>query len=553
MSSKLNWLVLCALTMVVMSCTKTPIPTQTKKNCVVDGVDTCTVVSSVTQTATIDANRTYQTIHSFGASGCWGFKYMAENWPLEKRNYAADLLFSKEFDSDGNPKGIGLSLWRINLGAGSTEQGENSKISSAWRREECFQNEKGEYDWTKQKGHQWFAKAAKARGVEKLLLFSIAAPVHMAKNGLATSSDKVNLNLKDDKYDDFADFMAEACKYFNSNGMPIDYISPINEPQWSWTPNESTGKASQEGTPATNAQCFKVVKELNDKLIEKNVKTKIAFGESGQHNHTYSRIGGNAERSDLINYFWNPSSSGYLGNMPAVEKVISSHSYFSQSNNSALVSNRTNLINRINSINPSINYWQSEYCILTNEDNIGGPTRDLGMTTALYIARVIHADLAWANATSWQWWLAVSAGDYKDGLVYIANNNGTMNENAETVKDGIVYPSKMLWAMGNYSRFIRPGMVRVDVTSDKYGDPILAADGTMISAYKNVTTNELVVVVLNRSKRTETIKLNGINFKSNKIKSYTTSNLDNLKSRSVDFNGNLVVEAQSVTTFVGTL
>jgi O-glycosyl hydrolase len=523
-----------------------------KRNCIVNGIDTCIIAQSITQIATVDVNKINQTIHSFGASGCWGIKYVGENWPLEKKNRVADLLFSKEFDADGNPKGIGLSMWRINIGAGSLEQGESSKIGSPWRREECFQNAKGEYNWNKQKGHQWFAKAAKDRGVENLMLFSIAAPVHMSKNGFASSNSDVNLNLKDDMYDDFADFMAEVCKYFTTNGMPINYISPLNEPQWNWSFGDN-GKASQEGTPATNAQCFQVIKELDKSLTAKNLNTKIAFGEAGSHNYVFQRVSNNPDRSDVFNYFWNPNLSTYIGNMPSVEKVISSHSYFAQSNTAALVSNRVNLKNRIQAINPSINYWQSEYCVLSNEDNTAGPTRDLGMPTALYIARVIHMDLALANATSWQWWLAVSPSDYKDGLVYIADVNGTMGELNQTTMDGIVYPSKMLWAVGNYSKFIRPGMVRVDVTSNVYSDPAIAASGTMISSYKNLTTNELVTVVLNLSNQVETIKLNGVNFKSNKLKSYTTSNIDNLKKRDVDFNGNLVVEPKSITTFVGTL
>lgn len=40
-----------------------------------------------------------QTIHSFGASDCWRVQYIGKNWPIEKRNQIADLLFSSELDS----------------------------------------------------------------------------------------------------------------------------------------------------------------------------------------------------------------------------------------------------------------------------------------------------------------------------------------------------------------------------------------------------------------------------------------------------------------------
>lgn len=50
---------------------------------------------------------------------------------------------------------------------------------------------------------------------------------------------------------------------------------------------------------------------------------------------------------------------------------------------------------------------------------------DLGMDAALYMARVIHTDLTVANAAAWQWWLAVSPYDYKDGLIYVDKNKQT--------------------------------------------------------------------------------------------------------------------------------
>lgn len=85
-----------------------------------------------------------QTIHSFGASDCWRTQYIGCDWPLEKREQIADLLFCSDFDEWGNPKGIGLSLWRFNIGSGSHEAGDSSGISSDWRRTECFLDKEGD-------------------------------------------------------------------------------------------------------------------------------------------------------------------------------------------------------------------------------------------------------------------------------------------------------------------------------------------------------------------------------------------------------------------------
>jgi O-glycosyl hydrolase len=69
----------------------------------------------------VDVEKPKQTMVGFGASDAWDIQFVGRNWPLEKRNQVADWLFSKEVDKNGNPKGIGLSMWRFYIGAGSTE------------------------------------------------------------------------------------------------------------------------------------------------------------------------------------------------------------------------------------------------------------------------------------------------------------------------------------------------------------------------------------------------------------------------------------------------
>jgi O-glycosyl hydrolase len=108
----------------------------------------------------IDTGTSYQTIDGFGASDAWQCAVVGKNWPLAKREQIADLLFSQGVDSQDNPKGIGLSVWRFNVGAGTAEQGDASDIRNPWRRTECFQNPDGSYDWSRQAGQQWFLKAA---------------------------------------------------------------------------------------------------------------------------------------------------------------------------------------------------------------------------------------------------------------------------------------------------------------------------------------------------------------------------------------------------------
>ena len=90
-----------------------------------DGGDSGEIVS-VEKRVTIDAGQTFQKMVGFGASDCWTPAYIGKYW-TSGRDRISELLFSSEI-VDGQPKGIGLSMWRVNLGGGSTEQGDESGI-----------------------------------------------------------------------------------------------------------------------------------------------------------------------------------------------------------------------------------------------------------------------------------------------------------------------------------------------------------------------------------------------------------------------------------------
>lgn len=64
----------------------------------------------------IETDQPCQTMDYFGASDCWSMQFIGL-WPQEKQNQVADWLFSTENHENGQPKGIGLSLWRFNVGS----------------------------------------------------------------------------------------------------------------------------------------------------------------------------------------------------------------------------------------------------------------------------------------------------------------------------------------------------------------------------------------------------------------------------------------------------
>jgi hypothetical protein len=187
---------------------------------------------------------------------------------------------------------------------------------------------------------------------------------------------------------------------------------------------------------------------------------------------------------------------------------------------------------------PGLDFWQSEYCILgDNGGEINGEGKDLGMNAALYLARVIHYDLTVANAAAWQYWLAVSPYNYKDGLVYIDKNK----------TDGQAQDSKMLWVLGNYSRFIRPGAKRIQAAVDSSGSQAL-----LVSAYRNAD-NTVNIVIVNNNPAAVDITLNFRNAKPEQLRSYITAEGSSLQPGNLYGGENTAigVPGRSVVTLTG--
>ena len=471
----------------------------------------------------IDENKTYQSIHNFAASDAWSCQFVG-NWPNEKKNAVADLLFSMDTLQNGNPKGIGLSMWRYNIGAGSAGQGDSSNIKDEWRRAALVNENTVEKD-ERINAQKWFLLEAKQRGVKQFLGFFNSPPVQLTVNGKAYAAAG-KCNIDSSNYTAFANYAVKAIQSIKqSTGIELNYISPVNEPQWDWSDSK------QEGCPYNNRQVSGVVKSFSRAFATNNITSKILITESGQLNYLLSD-GDKPGKGNQVNEFFNPSSSNYVGNLANVNKIIASHSYFTTSPFDKAMALRTQVKDSIAQIKV-LEYWQSEYCILgDNGGEIDGNKKDLGMEAALYTAKVIYEDLVGANASAWQWWLAVSPYDYKDGLIYIDKSEA----------GGNYYDSKMLWAMGNYSRFIRPGMKRIDVTT--------TSKNILTSGYKDDTKGTLALVFVNASAEETPVMLNNIKAIANKkIITYTTDATRNLEKNAAVFN-KLIVPAKSVVTVV---
>lgn len=486
-----------------------------------------TVITLIPQTQDIQ-----QTIHNFGASDAWSCQFVGKNWPLQKREAIANLLFSTDLKPDGSPAGIGLSAWRFNIGAGSAAQGADSDIRDEWRRADGFLRPDGTLNLDAQPGQRWFLQAARNRGVETFTGFVNSPPVSLTKNGKAYSSDGTAANLAPEHYPAYVNFLTGVIAGLaEKDGIHLDYISPFNEPQWDWQ------KPTQEGSPWKNSEIAAFVKLLNEALLQGEMNTRIEIPETAQIDYLY-RTHNRPESGNQIEAFFNPDAEDYVGDLEKVAKKVAGHSYFSTWDLETLIEKRQALARKLREF-PGLEYWMSEYTLLENNPEVKGNGRDLGIDPALYMARVIHTDLTLAQASAWQWWLAVSPYDYKDGLVYIDWNK----------MDGAVYPSKMLWALGNYARFIRPGMVRIEL--DRSDQPLVntTLDGLMTSAFLDPNTGKKVIVAINYGQTTQAVKLQ--TDRKTAFKYYRTSAtedlqiIDQFKSPAVQ-----QLPGRSITTYV---
>jgi O-glycosyl hydrolase len=470
-------------------------------------------------TVTVHPGDVHQELLGFGASDCWSIQHVGQ-WPLETRSAIADLLFETGIDEVGAPRGIGLSVWRFNIGAASSRQ---EHISREWRRADTFYNDDfTDYDWTRLPGQRWFLQAALDRGVDRFVAFVNSPPVNMTKNGRAfCDAGSGTTNLADGMEDDFSGYLADIVRHFKDvEGIDFDVLSPFNEPQWDWE------AGSQEGCRYSVEDMKRVIDLLADE--PGLAGTELEIPESGS-------ILDLAEGAGYLEAFFHPESAAFSGDRVAPR--ITAHSYKTDLPSTGLVDRRLELRSALDRY-PGLHYAMTEFCLLGEH----GPGRDLGIDTALHVARVIHFDLVIAEATSWEWWLAVSPYDYKDGLVFI-DRRTTCGEYDE---------SKTLWAMGNFSRFVRPGMVRIGVTRSDRAAHVATVNGLMVSSFYDRNLGVVATVFVNWSGEDVPVDLETEASEIDWWIPYVTSATNNLSAYAAVAGGDTVaVPARSIVTLVG--
>jgi O-glycosyl hydrolase len=152
------------------------------------------------------------------------------------------------------------------------------------------------------------------------------------------------------------------------------------------------------------------------------------------------------------------------------------------------------------------------------------------MPSALHLAQTIHDDLTKANLNAFHYWWLWAGG-----------TSGLYDTDTKVWR-------KALWVMGNFSRFVRPGYVRVSTS----GNP---PSGVAVTAYVNPSSKAIVIVAINTNNSSANLPLYVSGSPPCKLISWETSASKNLVQGPdvtvANGRASLALAAQSVTTFVG--
>ncbi|MDD5659591.1 MAG: glycoside hydrolase, partial [Actinomycetota bacterium] len=218
----------------------------------------------------IDPVNQYQTLEGWGTSLCWWANVVGGWNNNTKKNEIIDLLFD-------STNGLGLNIARYNIGGGENPEHEHMRPGAEIPGYKI--TEGGGYDWNADANQRWCLQQAKNKGVNIFEAFTNSPPYWMTKNGCSAGSDTLiaTNNLKDDYYDNFADYITEVIKHFKDYwGITFRTISPMNEPIAVWWGSES----NQEGCHYDRDKQNLLIKEVGSSLSLKGLTdTKISAPE----------------------------------------------------------------------------------------------------------------------------------------------------------------------------------------------------------------------------------------------------------------------------------
>ncbi|HEX7737652.1 MAG TPA: cellulose binding domain-containing protein [Ktedonobacteraceae bacterium] len=377
---------------------------------------------------TINGGTTFQTIDGFGFSEAFGQASNVENAPASTQQQVLDLLFNTS-------TGAGFTILRNIIPSDSNHTIEPNSPGSP--------SATPTYTWD---GNNWgqvaLSKQAMSYGVSRIYADAWSAPGFMKTNGSESNGGTLcgapgaSTCSTGDWRKAYANYIVQYIKDYASSGVTISHVGFVNEPSFN---------ASYSSMIMSGAQSADFIKILGPTLSSAGLSTKIVCCDSEGWNLASGDVSAIVNDSSALAFVNNFSSHGYTA---APASPISTGG------------------------KP---IWETEWSTFDSLDNAWDDGSDAsGFTWAQHI----YTGLTSANLSAFlYWWGAIGSST--------TDNEGLLQINGSSVS-----VSARLWAMANYSRFVRPGAVRIGATS---GD-----NNLQVSAYKN-SNGSVSIVALNSS------------------------------------------------------
>jgi glucosylceramidase len=341
-----------------------------------------------------------------------------------------DLLFDRE-------TGAGASIVRIGIGSSTDNVYDHMKTIEPT--DPGGPDATPTYVWDGDDGAQvWFTKQAQRYGVRRFFADAWSAPGFMKTNGTDVQGGELcgvpgTSCASGDWRQAYANYLVRYLRFYRQEGVRITDVGFTNEPDW------TASYASMRFTPE---QAADMVKVLGPTLRRSGLGTELVCCDSfGWHQQAAYTAAIEAD----------PLAARYVA-------THTGHIYASRAD-TPLPTGRPTWMTEWS---PSGTTWNESW-----DDGSGW--------AGIMVAESIHQTFAEANASAYVYWVAMSLGTTR-AFIQLPNSG-----------DGYRV-SKRLWAFAAYSRFIRPGAVRVPA---RMADPAVK-----VTAFRN-RDGSMVVQLLN--------------------------------------------------------
>lgn len=419
----------------------------------------CGFIANQSITIEIDESAEYQPFNGFGSSACWWAQNAGDS------AYADDVakaLYSEE--------GLGLNIYRYNVGGGEADNPDKRVWGSRATESFYYFNEatgEYEYDFTRDAAAQTMLDKCLAYGcIDTVVLFANSPHYSMTASGSAAGSYSDNTsNLPAENYEAYADYFLTITEYFIEKGVPVKYISPVNEPQWSW----GGGWVGQEGCHYEPEEVIELFRVFARKIKASGLDVQLMGPESG-------------EIGEITEWYFDA-----LYNDEEIREVLCSlayHSYWSDGNRWG----KENFGAVINEKYTDINVDMTEWCELPCSHDIND------FSNAVLMAKVMAEDLGLTHPNSWSSWVGV--------------NNYGIDENGNMISDGLLvaddnftelYTAARYYAVAHFSKYITPGSVGIYSNHSRFIAFDMNLGDVQTCAYKT-PEGKTVLVIANSGK-----------------------------------------------------